>query len=110
MATRKKGTTKGQEAPTGSTARSLGIAKAGIRTGSDFANFMSALMSDLISGAVAPNIGNAACNAGGKLLKAVEMQHKYGTPDPQGGTGKVLRLAMESVQLAGSESKTETVQ
>jgi hypothetical protein len=40
---------------------------------------MSALMSDLIEGTVSPNIGNAACNAGGKLLKVCEMEYKYGT-------------------------------
>lgn len=45
---------------------------------------MSALMSDLICGAITPDVGNAACNAGGKLLKAVEMQHKYGKPAHNG--------------------------
>jgi hypothetical protein len=35
-------------------------------------------MSDLISGKVTPQIGNAVCNAGGKLLKIVEMKQKYG--------------------------------
>lgn len=59
--------------------RSLAISEAGIRTGSDFANLMSALMSDIIAGRVTPSIGNAACNAGSKLLKVVEMQFKYGT-------------------------------
>ena len=57
--------------------RSLVFAKAGIRTGEDFANTMSALMSDLIEGAIPPEVGNAVCNAGGKLLKVVEMQFKY---------------------------------
>lgn len=41
---------------------------------------MSALMSDLIEGAITPNVANATVNAGGKLLKVVEMQYKYGTP------------------------------
>lgn len=77
------------------TPRSLTIAGKGIKTGSDFAQLMSALMSDLIEGRVTPNVGNATCNAGGKLLKVVEMQYKYGTDGP--GTGqKVLRLAVES--------------
>ena len=86
--------------------RSLDIAATGITTGQDFANFMSALMSDLISGAVAPNIGNAACNAGGKLLKAVEMQHKYGTMN-QDGTGKVLKLAMGAPLIQTPPAPTE---
>src|SRR3990167_5346392 len=57
--------------------RSLAFAKAGIKTGEDFANTMSALMSDLIEGRLPPEVGNAVCNAGGKLLKVVEMQFKY---------------------------------
>ncbi len=71
---------------------SLRIAERGIKTGFDFADLMSTLMSDIISGRVTPAVGNAACNAGGKLLKIVEMQYKYGT---QGGTAgpRVLHLA-----------------
>ena len=71
--------------------RSLRISERGIRTGFDFADLMSSLMSDIISGRVTPAVGNAACNAGGKLLKIVEMQYKYGT---QGGTAgpRVLHL------------------
>ena len=53
---------------------------------------MSALMSDLIDGRVTPNVGNATCNAGGKLLKVVEMQYKYGTQGP--GQNKKLILAV----------------
>lgn len=75
----------------------LAIAEKGIVTGHDFAGFMSALMSDLIGGKVSPNIGNAACNAGGKLLKVVEMQMKYGT---QEAGGKVLRLTMGTPLMA----------
>ena len=56
----------------------LAQAELGIKTGRDFAQFMSSLMSDLIKGTVTPGVGNAACNAGGKLLKVVEMQHRYG--------------------------------
>lgn len=74
--------------------RSMKIAAAGIRTGHDFANLMSALMSDLIEGRVTPSIGNATCNAGGKLLKVVEMQYRYGVAGP--GQQKVLTLALES--------------
>jgi hypothetical protein len=53
---------------------------------------MSALMGDLIAGRVTPNVGNATCNAGGKLLKVVEMQYKYGTAGP--GQKKTLTLAI----------------
>jgi hypothetical protein len=52
---------------------------------------MSALMSDIIEGKVTPQVGNATVNAGGKLLKVVEMQLKYGTTKPDGDR-KTLNL------------------
>lgn len=64
--------------------RSLKIAQKGVRTNVDFANLMSSLMSDLIEGRVTPQVGNATCNAGGKLLKVVEMSYKYGTEGKPG--------------------------
>lgn len=39
---------------------------------------MSCLITDIIDGTITPQVGNAAVNAGGKLLKVVEMQYKYG--------------------------------
>lgn len=73
--------------------RTLSIATRGIRTGADFSDMMSALMSDLIEGRISPEVGNATCNAGGKLLKAVELQMKYGTPVRDTGGRKTLVLA-----------------
>lgn len=81
----------GHELLEGERPRCLEIASAGIRTGSDFADMMSGLMSDLVEGKVTPQVGNAVCNAGGKLLKVVEMQHKYGTAKPD-GQKKTLEL------------------
>jgi hypothetical protein len=63
-------------------ARSVAIAADGIRTGQDFASLMTALMSDIIEERISPNVANAAINAGGKLLKVVEMQYKYNRPRP----------------------------
>lgn len=37
-------------------------------------------MTDVINGAVPPGTCNAACNAGGKLLRVVELQLRYGIP------------------------------
>ena len=72
--------------------RSLRIAERGIKTSNDFAELMSSLMSDLIEGRVTPQVGNATCNAGGKLLKVVEMTYKYGV---EGKPGKrTLLLAV----------------
>jgi hypothetical protein len=54
-----------------------------VKTGEDFANLMSALMSDVLDGSITPMVANATVNAGGKLLKVVEMQYRYGTPKDQ---------------------------
>lgn len=65
------------------TSRAIAIVSGGdVKSGSKFAELMSALMSDMILGAMTPDVVNATCNAGGKLLKIVEMQQKYG---PKGG-------------------------
>jgi len=51
---------------------------------------MSALMSDIIAGRVTPQVGNATCNAGGKLLKIVEMHYKYGVRDENGKSRELI--------------------
>lgn len=66
---------------------------------------MAALMSDLLDGRVTPNVGNATCNAGGKLLKVVEMQFKYGTQGP--GQHKTLTLAIEQPEQKPEPPKPE---
>jgi hypothetical protein len=38
---------------------------------------MSSLISDVVTGAMTPETVNAACNATGKLLKMVELEHKF---------------------------------
>ena len=67
------------------------LANGAIETAPEFARVMAALMSDVVNETISPKIANAVCNAGGKLLKVVEMQHRYGTPGAE-GTNKKLRL------------------
>ena len=75
-------------------ARSLKYAQAGIKNSEDFANMMSAMISDIIEGKLNPQTANAAINAGGKLLKIVEMEYKYGGQAATGQPAKpTLRLA-----------------
>ena len=45
---------------------------------------MSALMSDVLEERVAPLMANAAVNAGGKMLKAIELQYRFGVPGQDG--------------------------
>lgn len=75
-------------------ARSLEIARRGIYTAQDFCNVMSALMVDLLEGRVTDRVGNATVNAGGKMLKAAELQQKYGVDGPN---RKELKLADRAV-------------
>ena len=84
---------QGGENAIGEKSRSLKLSRKGISTGQDFASLMSSLMSDLIEGRITPQVGNAVVNAGGKLLKVVEMQHKYGA---QQGERKDLLLTAVS--------------
>jgi hypothetical protein len=93
MAARKKTHAGGPALSPRAVPRSLKLAEAGINTAQDFANVMATLMGDLVSNRIAPNVANAMCNAGGKLLKAVEMQLRYGTASQDVPGKKVLVLA-----------------
>lgn len=58
-------------------------------------------MSDLVEGNVTPQMGNAACNAGGKLLKMVDMTYKYGSQDGGQTPKRTLTIAFEEPQDGG---------
>ncbi len=95
-----KGSNARVEAPAQAAAASRAqrtIEDSGIQTGEDFARLMSALVQDVVEGKVSPAVVNAACNAGGKLLKVVEMQYKYGGTKPERSafvlSGPALRAA-----------------
>jgi hypothetical protein len=45
-------------------------------------------------GAMTPQVGNAVCNAMGKLLRIFEMEHKYGTTSAD-GKPKTLQLVRQ---------------
>jgi hypothetical protein len=60
------------------------IAERGIRTASDFAQFMGALMEDLVHKRVSPAQAQAACLAGSTLLKVVRLQLEYGDTEKDG--------------------------
>jgi hypothetical protein len=72
----------GEAAPSKPVSRSLAIADGNLRTGADFAGLISALISDVVRGSLAPPVLSATCNGVGKLLKMVELQHKYGGGKP----------------------------
>jgi hypothetical protein len=81
----KQGKASSQQGQQRAVPKSLAFAEAGIHTAQQFAGLMSALMTDLLNGSVTPGIGNATCNAGGKLLKMVELNQKYGQAQVENG-------------------------
>lgn len=93
-----------ENAPEGPTPRSVQIASRGIRTADDAANFQSALLGDVMTGSVTEKRSNAACNAMGKLLKIVDMKHRYGGDSRE--NNKPLQLAdPDDASRAGIEAK-----
>lgn len=56
---------------------------------------MSTMIGDIATGRMEPKTANAICNASGKLLKVVEMQHKYG---PGGRGSSPLELSPASLE------------
>jgi len=69
-----------------------GMDTRGVRSGEDFAGLMSAIMIDVVSGNLAPQLANATCNAGGRLLRVFELAHKYGKQKDLHGKPMVLEL------------------
>ena len=40
------------------------------------------MIGDILEGKITPEVGNAACNAGSRLLKVIEMNYRYGKEKP----------------------------
>lgn len=95
MAKSKKSLAANQKQPTAAK-----LADAGIATGADFSRVMAALLADTVAGRIEPNRANAACNVAGKLIRMVEMQHKYGK-QVDGSTERLLSLTPVAGQAAG---------
>jgi hypothetical protein len=97
MAKRKTNTRTDQKTPT-----SARLADTGISTGADFSRVMAALLADTIAGRIEPQRANASCNVAGKLIRMVELQHKYGR-QVEGSRERLLELTPMS-GTAASES------
>ena len=59
-------------------AKSIGHFETGIKTCGQLAQGMSLLMADLLTERVSTSVANSVCNGAGKMLKAVEMQQRFG--------------------------------
>jgi hypothetical protein len=93
MAKRKKNATGNQNQPTAAK-----LADSGIATGAEFSRVMAALLADTIAGRIQPAQANASCNVAGKLIRMVELQHKYGKPVP-GSEMRLLELTPIAPQV-----------
>ena len=72
------------------------FATKGIKTSRDFANLMSALISDLIDKRVSSETGSAVCLAGGRLLRVIEMEYRFRGKGGAPVESQALTLADES--------------
>jgi len=72
-------------------ARSVPIASRGIRTDEDAANFLSALVTDVMSGAVEDRTARTAGATLDRLFRVVTLRHRYGKPSHEGSAP--LKLA-----------------
>jgi hypothetical protein len=50
----------------------------GVANCGQLAKGMSLLMADLLTERISTSVANSVCNSAGKMLKAVEMQQRYG--------------------------------
>jgi len=71
--------------------KSLPIFEAIVTTANQYVMAFSCLMADLAANRIAPSVGNAISNAGGKMLKAFEMNARFGASTKPDGV-KELRL------------------
>lgn len=62
--------------------RAIKVARDGIDNSRQFTNLFSGLIADLAEQKVTASIANAMCNAGGKILKMVELEIRYGQQVP----------------------------
>jgi hypothetical protein len=97
MAKSKKNSRGNSKTPT-----SAKLADTGITTGADFSRVMAALLADTIAGRIEPQRANASCNVAGKLIRMVELQHKYGR-QVEGSRERLLELTPVA-GMASSES------
>jgi hypothetical protein len=79
------------------------VGERGIKTSGDFADFMSGLMADLVSGRIGPDVAKAACMAGEALLRVSKMQLEFNGQDESN-----LPLTGDDRRLAGKKLSSKT--
>jgi hypothetical protein len=70
-------------------------AAGGVRTSRQLVQGLSLLMGDLAAGRITNGRANAICNAAGKILTTVKLEHQYGNRGTD-GSGPLLELMSSS--------------
>ncbi len=65
-------------------AKCIRVAEGGIGTAGDFKSLMGAIIADIATQRITPQMGRTMVSAAGTMLRAVEMQRKYAA-DGTGG-------------------------
>ena len=65
-------------------AHAVELATQGVRVDKEYLDLMTALMCDVVQGKVAPQVVNAACNAGARVLQLIELRLRYGYEGTEG--------------------------
>lgn len=73
------------------------VAERGIKTASDLAQFMGAMLGDLTEGRITPSVAHAACETAGVILSVAKLQLEYGEVNKDGS---------RSLSLVGENSVT----
>jgi hypothetical protein len=71
-------------------ARSLTVAKAGLRTGFDMINLMTATITDVLEEVISTNQAKVVVSSANTVLTVVELQLKYGKPRNADGRGDLV--------------------
>lgn len=83
------------------------VGQRGIKTTSDFAEFFTALMTDVVEGNVDAQDATAICKAGDKVLRVVELEYQHGAGQPLQLCRRVIQQQRPSL-ANGSTPPSET--
>ena len=78
--------------------RSLEVTSRGIANTGDIISLMANLMDDVLAGRATPKVANVIIGATSQVLKAADMQHRYGMPNTATG--------VKQLQFNGAQPET----
>ena len=76
------------------------VGERGIKTSSDLSEFFTALMTDVVSGNVLAEDATAACKAGDKVIRMLELEFQHGAGEPLSLYRRTVQSARPSLPSA----------